>query len=149
MTSARHSVVQGYLHCLTVHFCFCFPGGQVSRGVVLNFLALLQSLDRLTNTVFSRAAQTRCHSIAPWRRAGAGPVLLLGTCRVKVHPSYEEHNFSTAAISSRQRVMVLCPYAFPWGRGTAPGIVVGQGMHRLLFRVAVYCSICKCIQSMG
>lgn len=33
-------------------------------------------------------------------RTRAEPVLLLGLCHVKVHPSHEEHTFSTAAISS-------------------------------------------------
>jgi len=100
MTLAWHSVVQGYLHCLTVQFHLHFSGDQVSRRVVANFLALLRTLDRLTDPVYSTAAQTRCHSIAPWGRAGSGPVLLLGTCHVEAHPSYEERNFSTEAIRS-------------------------------------------------
>lgn len=99
MTSARHSVVQGHLRCLTVHFHLYFSGGQVSRGVVLNFPALLKSPDRLTNPVYSTAAPTLWRSVAPWGRAGAGPVLLLGMCRVEVHPSYEEHNFSPGSVS--------------------------------------------------
>lgn len=59
MTSARHSVVQGHLRCLTVHFHLYFSGGQVSRGVVLNFPALLKSPDptsSLTNPVLQHSS---------------------------------------------------------------------------------------------
>lgn len=85
-------------HC-ALPLIFLWWSGQ-QRSFVLNFWALLKSLDHLTNRVYSTAAKTCCQSIALRGGAGAGPVLLLGLCHVKVHPSYEEHTFSTAAISS-------------------------------------------------
>lgn len=148
MTLAWHSVVQGYLHCLTVHFLFNFSGGKNSRGVVSNFLALLNSLNPFTNPVHCTAAQAHCHSIASWGRAGVKPVLLLGFVMSKCPPP-------TRSTISAQQPSVQAVYHDPvslhlsTGDQNAPRLVADWRTCRLLFEVAVYCDICKCTQSMG
>lgn len=81
MMLSWHSVVQGCLQCLIVHFYLHFSGGQVSRAVVLNFLAFLQSLDHLINPVYSTAAQACCHSFAPWGESWGRPVAIVDVSR--------------------------------------------------------------------